>query len=117
MKNFINNIKADKLAYRGFILSMILLLSSIGYIGFYYKKMPPFIPIFNQLPWGYSRITPTIYIFIPISLCFVFIISNLILTSLTYNKNPLIGRMFAATNLIIGAINFIFIVRTILEVI
>lgn len=117
MRNFINHIKADKLTYRGFILSFILLFSSLGFVVFYFNKLPLFIPLFNQLPWGDARVTPTIYILIPIFLYGLFIIGNIIFTSIVYNKNPLIGRMFASTTLLLGAMNFIFLLRTIMEII
>lgn len=117
MRSFINHIKADKLTYRGFILSLLLLFSSLGFIAFYFNKLPLFIPLYNQLPWGDARVTPTLYILIPICLYGLIIACNIILTSITYNKNPLIGRMFASTTLLLGAMNFIFLLRTVMEII
>lgn len=113
MKKFISNIKADKLTYRGFIFSLFLIILPLAYVLIYYKSLPPFIPLFNQLPWGLERIAPTIYIFIPIAIYIAVFLFNIIFTSVVYGKNPLIARFLAATTLLIGIMNFLFIIRTV----
>lgn len=114
MKNFINNVRADKLTYRGFISSFVLILLTIVFIVFYYRNLPPYLPLFNQLPWGNERLTQTPGIFIPVALYLFIFIFNFITTSVVYTKNPLIGRIIAGTTLLIGVMNFIFIIRTIM---
>lgn len=79
MRKFFKNITADKLTYRGFIISFLTLILSIGFILIFYQKLPPYIPIFNQLPWGEARITTTPGIFIPIIIYFVIFIITLFL--------------------------------------
>lgn len=117
MKDFIKNIKADKLTYRGFIFSLLLTVLTTGYILLYYSKIPPFVPIFNQLPWGPQILVPTPGIFIPV-IVFVFLfVFNIIFTSIVYSKSPLIGRIVAGVTLLIAAINFVFAVRTVLLII
>ncbi len=117
MKKLINNIKSDKITLRGFLLSLILGLLTSVYVLFYYGSLPPFIPIFNQLPWGEQRFTSTIGIFIPIIIFSLLFLFNLIVTGVIYNKNPLIARIIAATTLLIAIMNSIFIIRTILVII
>lgn len=114
MKDFINNIKADKWTFRGFNISLFLTFLTILYILINYTKLPPFVPIFNQLPWGSQRLTSTPGIFIPIVLFGLIFIVNLIFTSFVYPKNPLLARIVAATTLLVAIINFLFIVRTLL---
>jgi len=117
MKNFINNIKADKLTFRGFIISFLLTLLTVFFIILNYEHLPPFVPVFNQLPWGNQRLIATPGIFIPVVIfAFVFIF-NIIFTSVVYSKNPLIARIVAAVTLLISIMNFLFIVRTILIII
>lgn len=113
MKNFLTNIRADKITFRGFIISLLLTLVTVLYILINYKSLPPFIPIFNQLPWGNQRITETVGIFIPIIVFSCIFIFNLIFSSIIYPKNPLIARVVAATTLLIAIINCIFIIRTV----
>jgi len=116
MKDFIRNIQADKLTYRGFIISFFIGIFTLLIVLVLFRSLPPFIPIFNQLPWGEQRLTETIGIFIPLVLfAFVFIF-NLSFTSLVYSKNPLIARIVAAVTLIIAIMNFVFIAKTIFTV-
>jgi hypothetical protein len=117
MKKLIENIKSDKITYRGFILSIVLSITTIIYIIFNYKSLPPFIPIFNQLPWGEQRFTETQGIFITVIIFAVIFLINFIFSAFVYTKNPLIARMLAATTLLIAMLNFIFIARTILVII
>lgn len=116
MKNFIENITSDKLALRGFFISFLLMLLTILYILINYSKLPPFIPIFNQLPWGNDRLTTPLGIFIPTIIFAIIFIFNIIFTSIVYNKNPLIARMVAAVTLILSFMNFLFIIRTIMQI-
>jgi len=117
MKDLLNNIKADKLAFRGFIISLLLTLLTVLYIAVSYGSLPPLIPIFNQLPWGNDRLTPTIGIFIPIAAFIVIFIFNILFTSIVYSKNPLIARIVAAVTLILAMMNLLFIIRTIIKII
>jgi hypothetical protein len=117
MKNLINNIKADNLTFRGFIISLLLTLFTFLYIVINYANLPPLIPIFNQLPWGNNRLTPTVGIFIPIVAFIVVFIFNILFTSVVYSKNPLIARFVAAVTLILAMMNFLFIIRTVIKII
>ena len=116
MKDFINNIKADKLTYRGFIISFFVGIFTLFIIIVAFKSLPPFIPIFNQLPWGEQRLTETVGIFIPLVVFAFIFVFNLSFTSLIYSKNPLIARIVAAVTLILAIMNFIFIAKTIFTI-
>ena len=116
MKKFLTNIKADKLTFRGFLLSFILIILTVLYILINFRNLPPLIPIFNQLPWGFERLTESWGIFIPVAVLGIIFIFNIIFTSVVYAKNPLIARIVAATTLLLVVMNFIFVVRTILVV-
>ena len=117
MRNLINNIKADKLTFRGFIISSLLTFFTFLYIAIYYSSLPPLIPIFNQLPWGNNRLTPTVGIFIPIIVFIVIFIFNVLFTSAIYSKSPLLARLVAAVTLILAMMNFLFIIRTVIKII
>jgi hypothetical protein len=117
MKNFFSNIAADKLALRGFLISFLLMLITIVYILIYYSNLPPFIPIFNQLPWGNERLTITLGIFISTLIFGLIFLFNIVFTSIVYNKSPLIARIVAAVTLIIAFMNFLFIIKVITQII
>jgi hypothetical protein len=117
MKNFFSNIAADKLALRGFLISFLLMLITIVYILLYYSNLPPFIPIFNQLPWGNERLTITPGIFISTIIFGMIFLFNLVFTSIVYNRSPLIARIVAAVTLIIAVMNFLFIIKVITQIV
>jgi hypothetical protein len=117
MKKLINNIKADKLAFRGFIISLLLTFLTILYILLNYSNLPPLIPVFNQLPWGNSRLVSINGIFIPVIIFIIILIFNILFTSIVYSKNPLIARIVAAVTLILAMMNLLFIIRTVLKII
>lgn len=116
MKKFISNIRADRWTFRGFMVSIGLTLLTVAFIIINYNNLPPFIPVFNQLPWGAQRLTESWGIFIPLIVFSFIFIFNIVFTSVIYSKNPLIARMVSATTLLIAIMNFLFITRTILVI-
>ncbi len=117
MKNLINNIKADKLALRGFLVSLLLTLLAILYIAINYKSLPQLVPVFNQLPWGNDRLVPTVGIFIPVAVFAAIFVFNILFTSIVYSHNPLIARIVAAVTLILAMMNLLYIIRTVMRII
>lgn len=113
MNALFENIKEDKLLERGFLLNFFIIVISLLYILLYFKNLPPFIPIFNQLPWGEQRIAETIWIFLLPVISFLILGINLISSSMFYKKNPLIARLFSVTSFLVSTLAFLFIVRTI----
>lgn len=118
MRNFINEIKKDRITFNTFLLSLGIGIIHAIYILINYKNIPPFIPIFNQLPWGNERLTQTNGIFIPLFLFFGVYIFNFCFVLILYKKsNPLLGRIIASITLLLSALSFIFILETILLII
>jgi hypothetical protein len=113
MKEFFKDVKSDKLTFRVFITTCIFILLPIPYILFFYRNLPPYLPIFNQLPWGQSRLAPPWGVFIPSLISFGILISNLVLSSVLYKKAPLVSRMLAVISFIIAILTLLFIFRTI----
>jgi len=113
MKEFFKDVKSDKLTYRVFIATLFFILLPLPYILFSYRNLPPFLPIFNQLPWGQPRLAYTWSVFIPsiISLCIL--ITNIVLSSVLYKKIPLVSRMLAVISFIIAILTLLFVFRTI----
>lgn len=113
MNALFKNIKQDKLLERGFLLNFILILLSIIYILLYLKSLPPFIPIFDQMPWGDQRIAQTIWLFLIPLLSFSVFAVNLTFSSFIYKRNVLVARLFSVTSFLFSILSFLFIVRTI----
>ena len=113
MKEFFSDIRIDKITQRSFFSSIFIIFLSVIYILFYYSNLPPFIPLYNQLPWGEQRLAATSGILIPSLLAFVIFIFNLIFSSIVYKKVPLISRVLSITTLLIAILTFLFIIRTV----
>ncbi len=113
MKKFLDNILEDRQTQRIYLATAGVLLVSLLYAALNFTSLPPFVPIFNQLPWGDARITDKLGIFIPVAVATIIFIFNLVSSSYIYKKNPLIGRLFAVTSFLIALMCFLFIIRTI----
>lgn len=114
MKEFFSDIKSDKTTNIGFSITIILITTIFIFTFFYYPSLPPFVPVFNQLPWGEKRLGATFSIFIPIFVALLIFIVNLITSALIYKKIPLISRLLAGISLLITILTFLFVIRTII---
>lgn len=113
MKKYFKYLREDKLLSRLFVFAFILIVITVVYILINYSKLPPLLPIFNQLPWGEKRLSQTIGIFIPSGVVFAILIFNIIASSLSYPKSPLISRMLAVTSFLTSLLTLLFVIRTI----
>lgn len=113
MKDFFKEIAQDKTIVYAIIINILLIVATFIYILFSYSNLPPFVPIFNQLPWGEQRLGNTPTIFIPVFVALLIFLTNVLISTLIYNKIPLISRMFSAISLLAGILTFLFIIKTI----
>lgn len=108
MKEFFKPTKTDKIIYRTSLVSGFIIIATFLYTILRYFTLPPFIPVFNQLPWGNQRIGSSFTIFIPLILTSILLVGNLIISSYIYLKTPLLSRLFAVTTLLVCLLMFIF---------
>lgn len=113
MKEFFKDIKSDKNIIPAFFINGLFIIVSIVFILFSYGNLPPFIPIFNQLPWGEQRLGPTLAIFIPVLVALLILIVNIFATAFAYKNTPLVARMLAAVSLLTSILTFLFIIKTV----
>lgn len=113
MKDFFKDIASDKTITMAYFINSFFMITIIIFILFSYSRLPPFIPIFNQLPWGEERLGKTITIFVPALVALLIFVINLFTSSIAYRKIPLVARMLAAISLLIGILTFLFVVKTI----
>lgn len=112
MNEAIKQLMGDKIAKWSLLVSGILLLVQLVYIGFFYLSLPPMLPIFNQLPWGEQRLGSKPAIFIPFILAVSIFVFNFTLIYRLHEKLPLLSRMLSITAFLISVLSFFFIVRT-----
>lgn len=113
MKKHFNNLKKDRLVLRLFLLSFLILSVNFIVIAIAYTKLPPFLPIFNQFPWGEARLLTTPGILIPPLIATFYFVLNIFLSAFSYEKYPLIARILAVTSSLIGLLTLLFVIRTI----
>lgn len=113
MKGFFKNIIRDKTIVFAYIINVFFIIVTIVYILFSYGRLPPFVPIFNQLPWGEQRLGNTFTIFIPVFVALLISSVNILISTPIYDKIPLISRMLSAISLLVGILTFLFMIKTI----
>lgn len=113
MKEFFKDTLRDKTIAFAFSINTFFIIVTVIYILFSYGKLPPFVPIFNQLPWGEQRLGGKPTIFIPVLATLLIFVINIFTSTLVYKKFPLISRMLAAISLLTGILSFLFSIKTI----
>lgn len=116
MKKFFKYIKKDKVLFWSFVLSAILLTVSTLLIGIFFQHIPPFLPLFNSLPWGYTRVGSKITFFLPILIGWGMIAINSIVSSLIYERIVLLARFVGGTTIIICSTVLIFTIQILLVI-
>lgn len=112
MKRIIKLIKEDKIIKWALYASIAVLLFEVLILIFSYSSLPPFLPLYNQLTWGESRLGTRIEIFLPVMISSSFLLLNFFLLARLYEKMPLVSRILGITTLLITVLSAIFILRT-----
>lgn len=112
MKETFKYIFEDKILLIGFILSFLCNTLTISSLAFFYRKLPPFIPLFNQLPWGTARLGSTFEFFIPFFIGLTIFVLNFLLANYIYTKIPLLSRVLSLTALLSTFFVLLFTLRT-----
>jgi hypothetical protein len=117
MKELFKHIKTDKIVKWGIILASSLLILQTLYLLLSYTSLPPYLPLYNQMPWGESRLGSKIEIFLPIIITVAFISVNIFFIVRLYTRMPLASRILSITTLLITVLSCIFITRTLLLIV
>lgn len=106
-------LRSDRILFYGCLCSFILFVVSTGIILITYPHLPPFIPLYNQLPWGEERLGKKIEFFtFPVMMGGV-LLMNAIFAIYVYEKTPLLSRLFAVTSFLAGIFGLLFVIRTV----
>jgi hypothetical protein len=117
MKELFKHIKSDKIIKWGMILAASLLILQTAYILIVYNSLPPYLPLFNQMSWGESRLGEKIEIFLPIIITVAFFGVNVLLLTRLYTRMPLASRILSITTLLVTVLSCIFVTRTLLLIV
>lgn len=113
MEGLFKKARQDKIISWGSTGTGVIILITLFYIFIRLSSLPPYIPVYNQLPWGNERISQTYAIFIPVAVATIFGITNFIISSFVYPKSQVISRLLIIAGLLISLLSFLFILRTI----
>jgi len=108
MRKFLNKLQKDSVINFSFWVTVVILLITLIGIIFVYTNLPPFLPIFNHMPWGYGRIGPRYQIFLPVILISLISIFNYIFGLKIIEKYPLLTRFLFVTTAILAFFSLIF---------
>jgi len=112
MNEVSNLVKADKIVRWGMTFSFILLLFQASLLALFYIKLPPVMPLFNQLPWGEDRLGLKYEFLLPLVMTSLFFLFNYILLRRLYITMPLVSRIIGITTLLASLLSFIFVIKT-----
>jgi hypothetical protein len=112
MKKIFKQAFADKIVRWTLIMGAIVLLAQTVYVGIFYLSLPPFLPIFNQMPWGSDRLGSRSEIFLPLVIAIAFFMLNSYLLARLYEKTPLVSRILSVTTLLITVLALIYFFQT-----
>lgn len=116
MKRAILNLFNDKLVKICLVASffIILLITIITIVS--KPFLPPYVPLFNSLPWGVDRLARPDFIYlIPLSLGLFFFLNTFICATF-YGKNALMSRILSFNSLVLSLLGLVAYVEIMLIV-
>lgn len=113
MNALLSRIKIDKIVYYSSLSSLVTILLSSVIVGIFYRLIPPIIPLYNQMPWGETRLAAKSALFLLLALGFGIYILNLIILHYLYNSIPLLSRILSVTTVLTILFVFFIVARTI----
>ena len=111
MKNLIKYLKKDSVGLWSFWICVFLFTIDFLTTGLLYRSLPPYLPLYNHMPWGYERIGNTIQIIIPLLFPFCLFIGNIFYATSIHEKNILLSRFLFITNICLALFTTIFLAR------
>ena len=105
-------VQGDKIIRIAMSISLGLIVMHALYIAIHFLTLPPVLPLYNQMPWGETRLGSKLEIFIPLALTVVFFIFNYFFLAKLYTTMPLVSRIIGITTLLVSFLSIIFIIRT-----
>ena len=113
MKKFFKLLQKDSVLTWTFWTTVLAIIVSLGVIALFYTNLPPFLPLYNQMPWGYERLGKTEQLFLFPLLAFFISALNLFFGVKLLEKNPLLARFLFITMTVISLFTCIFVTRLI----
>lgn len=88
-------------------LNMLLILSQIGLISYFFSRLPPQIPMYYSLIWGEGRLGSTTALFVLPGFCLLIFALNTILAALVVNNQKILSRILLQSSALIGIFSLV----------
>jgi len=111
MQRMIKKLFNDKIAGWSITISASLLFLCLVSVLITYRFMPPYIPLYNKLAWGYARVGHTFELIFPFLLVILFLGINSYIGVSIRQKIPLLSRFLFVTGLSLSIFTTIFIIK------
>lgn len=109
MNALFKTIRKDSLVFWSFWITIVTIILMIIAISVSYTNLPPFIPLYNHMPWGYGRLGRTYELFLlPVSILAVCIVNTVVSIRLA-EKSPLLVRFLFLTMVSVAIFSCIFV--------
>ena len=110
MNAYIKIVFSDRILRLSTFCSIALLGVTAVYILFVYQSLPPYIPLYHQMPWGEARLGEKEQVFFPFIVTIVIVVVNLVIAISFYSRMPLLSRIVNSTSIVITllALTFLF---------
>ena len=117
MNVFTKLIAADSIFFWSFYGGLGIEILQLLLVLIFYAHLPPVVPLFQQLPWGYDRLAIKPAVFLPFFLSLIIFFSNFFFANNIFTKIPLIARMLCATALLICFLSLLITVRLLILIV
>ncbi len=107
----------DKVAGGALRFSLIFWVMCLGLLGWWYRQIPPEVPLFYSRPWGEAQLAKPWSLWILPGLTLLTIIVNGMIGAQVFEKNKLLSRMLMITAAIVGFMSTYGLIRILLLVI
>ncbi len=97
----------DSLGRSSYLLAILIIVVMLMLISGLLVKLPTVVPLYFTLPWGESRLTSKLMLYLlPLS-SFLFLILNLGLGRLSVKLSPLLPRILAVATTVVASMMMI----------
>lgn len=98
------NVRKDKVVRVSTGIAIILLVIFAGSVVFVHPKLPPLIPLINNVPWGVERLVDKNFLFVLPGIALLIMLINVMVASMLYEKNILLARILSFNTLLFNTL-------------
>lgn len=117
MKNFFKKIQQDSVLSWSFWITLFLIVAMVGSIAAVLSNLPPVVPLYNNMPWGYGRLGRSYELFSLPGVVLIICIINTIIGIRLVKSIPLLARFLFLTQASLALFTSVFLGRLILLII